>query len=503
MKKNLLTSVLLLISAFLFSQNYNAYVPGRTAFFKKKVYTNDYDVDGIRVDTSFNSGNFTVYKNYRHEFFQFSIGSCLNLHDTSWVGTSILQESNGTTAFLNKSNDTLWFIPSAGIGQDGFVFPFANGDTLHGTVTAINSQTIFSSADNVKTLQLQHRDQNGNIIADNFNGKYIQVSQNYGCILAYSWKDFPSDTNSYHLAGMNNPQEGIKLVTAADIFNWNVGDQFDWYRIIGSNPQPYATTDYYTRVITGKTVSANLDTIRYTFLENYAQRFVYTITAQHWQQTGSVTYILSYYDAWYELNRMPYEYLNGPDTINGYQDGNAFYPYNNTQYNGRLQKGYEEVGSYYYYDSATQCFQWADGPDMCDGVHTYFADGIGEVYSIGGSSGCYDNFYLVYFSKGSETWGTPNDWPVILSNQDLGSINKSPELWPNPVNDVLNVTPHVNNGTPIHYQIFSASGQLLNEQNILSSGDVFQVTVNELPAGFYIFKLETKNTNSVFRFIKE
>ncbi len=469
--RKLIPFLIFLFPLSLAAQNYAAYVPNRTAFFKQHLSAQDYNVDAISADSALTVGNFTKYHEYRHESSVSLTFSCFYLNDTGWAGKYFLQKPNGVTCFLNRYNDSIWFFPSAAIGQDGFVFSLTNGDTIHGSVISVAQQNVFGSLDSVKTMQLQKRDASGNPLADIFNGKYLQVSKNHGCLLGYAWLDFPNDTNAFQLSGMANPPEGTQMPPADSIFNFNIGDRFDFTIANNSSAQSNPTMLYYhSRTVTAKNVSANGDTVTYTFLEDYAQKIANTILAQYTGQPVNVTYIISAEDSSEEISLLPHQYAHGPDTTNGYLDGYSFFPYNNTQYNGRIQKGFSSIGAFFYYDNNSHCFLWdGDSPDVCDGHGIIFADGIGEVYGHDGSATCFNDYNLNYFSKGNETWGTPLNWSVILGTGEI-ALDENMYTWPNPVNDMLTVSFRQQPVGEITYCIYNQLGEMVsNEKTIATS----------------------------------
>ncbi|MBI3509458.1 MAG: T9SS type A sorting domain-containing protein [Bacteroidetes bacterium] len=499
MKKNLLF-IFLFVSICISAQNYNAYVPGRTAFFLLHDYSTQYHVQSIRPDTSFTLGNFTCYTDYRRDIANFLSMGCLYISDTGWAGKNIFQLSNGKTCFVSSAGDSIWFFPSAANGQDGFIVPFQNGDTLHGNIISVAQQNIIGVPDSVKTMQLQLRDAAGNPIASLFNGKYIQSAKDHGMILGYNWRDFPNDTNAYRLAGMTNPQEGIRIVTAADIFNFNIGDQFDFLIASNTDATQFPNLDqWYTRVVIAKNISANNDTITYTFNENYCRKMGNVIQGQHMNQAVNVTYILSQLDSLNYFPDQPIELVNPPDTAAGFFEWKyPDFPYNNSLYNGRMQKEFADRAWGWGYNSADHCFDFTVYPDMCDGIDMTFADGVGQVAGHDGSATCFLDYYLLYFSKGTETWGTPNDWSVILGEKEINFIHA--KAWPDPAIDILNIDFGFPVNAAISYQITDLSGRLLNEGIFSANGNVIQVPVNELPAGLYIFKGVINGQQIVLKF---
>jgi hypothetical protein len=166
-------------------------------------------------------------------------------------------------------------------------------------------------------------------------------------------------------------------------------------------------------------------------------------------------------------------------------------------------KGFYE-GYPYYWDSGQHCFVGAtlsQGP--CDGGEYAFAEGIGQVYSRTGSASCFTIYNLVYYSKGNETWGTPHNWSVILSDKEIATqMQTGMTLFPNPAEDILNAQVPDKNATKATYRIYSISGQLISQaQGDVSAGSL-QIPVNQMENGLYLLEVETENGIWTGRFAK-
>jgi hypothetical protein len=495
--KKLLLHLFVFLAAACTAQNYSTLTPGRNSSFSFRDFSGAMYCDGVRPDTVLQSAGFVEFRDYRREMpVLFFSGNCMLMRDTGWTGHRIVLESaTGSTWYFNAVNDSIYFDATAGLGQTGFFYRFPNGDKIRGTVVSVTQGTVLSATDSLHTLTLQAEDPAGSPVANDFNGKQIVISKNYGIVKSYSWNAFPNDTTSFTLHSLTNPQMGPRNVHAADIYNFDIGDQFDLFSVkapsSSADPIEYG---YISLDVTGKTVSANGDTIHYTYMREYVLKIGTTIV-QHMVNQSTETRIISRSDSLYEFKLNHLEFNNGPDTLNGYRNVQPLYPYQPGAYNNRDLRGWVSNHDTYY-DNTYSCFVDPFIPGIV-GQWT-FADGLGMVSFEGHP---YDTS-LVYYKKGAETWGTPINWSLILSDQQVISTDILVKTWPNPAGDILNAELGAAGGQPVHYQIFNSFGQLLVDQNVQAGAGVLQVPVSELPAGFYIFKAEVGGRTMISRFMR-
>lgn len=487
------------------AQDYSPIVADREAYYVVSDGMGSRKVDAIRLDSVGVSGNFISYQDYRREVASpMWSQSCLTFADTGWVGHSILVDfSSASSVFFNEQNDSIHFYHFAGIGQVGMLYVFPNGDKIEGTVVSTAASSFMSITDSVKTMSLQAFDATSTPIANDFNAKTIQLSKTRGLVRAYNWKKFPTDTLAYVLSGMNNPQEGIANQDAASIYDYTIGDRFDFETQYNSNAMSGPTTySYSTRIVTGKTISSNADTITYTYLEDFTQKIGSTIVQQYSGQTVVQTIILSFDNATYDMDLLPVEFADAPDTNSGYGATRSGWPYDATLYNGRQQKSYT-YDMWWYYSQDSSCYFPANlswGP--CDGTYREWAQGVGQVYARYGSVTCFGYYYLRYFDKGTDVWGTPHNWNVINAVPAHGAGSLPAQVWPNPATNVLNVNLAGFSGTEVTYQIYTITGQLLTEGVGIPIGGTLQMPVNQISGGIYTVVVSSESNVWTGRFVK-
>ena len=102
---------------------------------------------------------------------------------------------------------------------------------------------------------------------------------------------------------------------------------------------------------------------------------------------------------------------------------------------------------------------------------------------------------LVYFHNNKEKWG---NYPKKLVDTKETTINFSIALYPNPVQEVLQVK---NNFDPLltKYEIFDVQGTLIKESNVLQNNSI---SVSDLQKGMYILQISNNSDLYVSKFIK-
>lgn len=501
--KKLLPAIFILISTGLFAQDYRAYVPGRPAYFHWVHVPYSYnETRAIAEDTVWTSGSHRIVKSFAEEIAGSQWSGCF-LFDTTWVGYMIEQDTvTWETWFFNNESDTIRFDPAAGLGQTGFYCRMANGNVMRGIVSSVVQGTVMTVTDSIRMITLNLEDQFGSPLPSDFNGKVVSVTKQFGLLRTYKWSEFPNDTTSYSLYGMENPTQGGRIVTAQQIFDFNIGNRFDWFTAYNpSATQSPTTFYYYSRVITGKTV--NGDTVTYNYTEDVVHKFGSTVVSQSWAVPGTFTVVFSVLDSMYEFQNRPYDMIQFPDTVNMW--GSSFIyatmEYSPNLYNGRQLKGYY-YGGPFYYDTTTNCFNGSSvswGP--CDGYNEIWGEGIGEVYYRGGSATCYYTYQLVYFEKGTETWGTPHNWSVILDVPAQDVVSDGNIVYPNPATDFIFVN-FPQSISLVNYQIYNNCGQLVSSGSTVTAGGKAQIPVNQLASGAYSLVFESNGQQQYSRFVK-
>jgi hypothetical protein len=83
---------------------------------------------------------------------------------------------------------------------------------------------------------------------------------------------------------------------------------------------------------------------------------------------------------------------------------------------------------------------------------------------------------------------------TLLAAEDVKKVNI--EIFPNPVNDILNITKVSNNAT---FTIYNITGQIISKGKVINN----KVDVASLAKGVYMIDVSEKGTTSKLKFIKK
>jgi len=288
----------------------------------------------------------------------------------------------------------------------------------------------------------------------------------------------------YSLAGKTTPVMGIKPFGWADVYYLQFGDIFHYHGFQHNNG--YGPEWWQIQQVISKTVSSNGDTLTYQF-DNCK------LTNNPWPtphvekiyDTISTTIILSTLDSGISIYRLPMEFYR----IGESYDSHAAAYLRTTDYNGRMV---QSIDDYAYDTQDDTCWGY-----VFEGMYApeYYSPGLGQTGYITEwfeSPVMYDwENHLVYFEKGSETWGTPvsQDCSTLLGEKQVTGSNDIPVMvTPNPVDQSAMITvPGIMEGQQITVIMYDELGNKVLRQQLHSPLYVFNR--NDLPVGLYFVVL--------------
>lgn len=248
--------MLFFVPLLLNAQDYKLFNTHRETYFINA----ENEIQAIRIDSALALGADSVFKNFQSFTISLYHSPCLS----SWIGSKIVKQADGTHFCFNSQKDSIKFLPFALLNQHWKMYIYPNKMYLKAQVVKIAAETFLGITDSVKTIRFSQFDSSGNAIANmQFSKTEFKLSKNHGLIQGYNLYNFPVDTSAYSICGMNNPVVGMQNLTAKEVFNYNVGDEFHHYSSSTNIPYYGDYISSRTKVLS-KTISANGDSIIYT-----------------------------------------------------------------------------------------------------------------------------------------------------------------------------------------------------------------------------------------------
>ncbi|MBI3509459.1 MAG: T9SS type A sorting domain-containing protein [Bacteroidetes bacterium] len=472
------------------AQNYSPFVFSQTSVYQRGIIYNFNSTPTyyhmFRADTMYTQGTDTIYRNYRT--FDYTNMYCASTHDTNVVADKVVLRNNGDLLFFNAGNDTILVKRNASVGDAWHLFNFPNGDYLEATLSSISFQNVVTAMDSVKIISLQAKNSSGNNINNIFNGNEIWLSKDHGLAKFYTTLDFPNDVTEFTLAGMN--AAGTPALTHDFIYNFNVGDDFQWTG--GWNQMMSGSfNDYKEWKVISKYISANSDTTIYKFDEMHLEKFYQytpnydsTITFIHDTVTQYVIVSLKDY-----IDSLTYSPLFTPFSGAGYA-----LQYIDTTYHSRLKK---RVDPYYFGNSTDTCVYYPVG--LCVSEESTYAAGLGLIKITNDDpTWCYHED-MNWFQKNPEQWGTPFDWSVLLGTNEISIHKNNIHVYPVPATGVINISFDGSTTNSI-YELENVFGERVATGIV--PGNNFPLDISTLANGTYFITIINSQGKTTLRFVK-
>ncbi|MFK7950633.1 MAG: T9SS type A sorting domain-containing protein [Saprospiraceae bacterium] len=484
-----------LISVPVFSQNYRTVLTDSEVYYDfQSVYAWDETYRMIKPDSITVVSNDTIV---HHQFnFQFrqeatydsiiqNYNYCYISADTGFLGYKTILQADGMDIYFNNNDDSIFINTTANLNDTWAFYTYNNGNYFEAKVTEHKTETFLGLTDSVKVITIQAMDILGNSIFGNNENVELTISKNYGIIKGFSLFEFPFYTNiqnfdnyfsgSINIEGIQHLGVGVNDFTAADVYDFDNGDEFHRVRFsyYNSSGQPtYLIDQIYTKMfINSKSYSINNDTVFYDITlhkvsYNSGETFLDTI---YWGDT-TIFYDIS---PNHFLNTKTLNYSTEDTTLVVLNLAN-FFPF----YRNKLAK----------------IISSRSGINEINGCPILTSPGLGYgtnlFYKGLGSEWYYNDFLysaskeLVYYKKGNIQNGIPINFDNIVSTKSIKENNFPLKVFPNPTNNLLNFqfTEPINN---TEIRIYSSIGQLILNQNVTDTN--IQFNVSDWTKGVYFY----------------
>lgn len=485
MKNYYLFLLFILIKSYVASaQNYSPIVSGNTSLFED----NSTYLAALHIDSTTSDAKGTAY-HFLKTWQPYGSG-CLDYHNATWPGAKCIKNNN-TYYFFNVNLDTIYFESLTEVNDSWIFYKYTNGDYIEATVTAKDQKKFLGLTDSVKTISLQRKDLNGNNLYSNMNGSFLEISKYYGFTDVLGFSTFPNLSaplpNTHgrlKLVGLTSPQVGTQLITSNDIFNYDIGDVFHYDSLYYSSTNIYQNNRQEKSICTilGKNISTNTDTVTYK-IARVSDIEIFN------GQTHVQTNIYGKKDTIIEKHVLN-EPLHYPEqAIPTFNPSLSMerrpFPMYRLMHNGTYTNRLQFYPSYYFPFYDGQC--WS--ARAIDPTPTFiYAEGLGLVeYNENPFDEIRNQDYkrLVYYKKGSETWGAPLVLSIYSQIED-----KSFLLFPNPLKQGESLHYKLGDFQVTEVSIYNSTGNKV----LKPSFTAYTVDVSSFPCGLYVIQfLNDKN----------
>jgi|GEM_PF-1840604 len=431
-----------------------------------------------RVDSAWASGSDSIFMSF--PVIQQLDYDCYSPTEGSWTGRMTVVKPDGDDVFINYRYDSIIIRTTAGVGDSWLMCDSGN---VTATVIAIKDTNLLGLNDSVKVISLSSS-------LSYINGTKLLLSKHYGLIKMPELFNFPDDPwgyqhLTYSLKGMSNPQVGVQNLSRRETYTYDIGDEFHRYHYdeSGGWSMAYRENESWAiyRVLE-KVTTASPDTLMYRFERCMKQHNYYSDTDTLsdlftlFHDTLLITHVLNNTDA---LN---FDQLPGEPAYNNY---NQLYEHTmNLHTSGKRGKSYPDTDETYW---LVNPLCWSPPiVDACVG-RTYYYDGIYGpdyycaywVYII--------NTQLVYYKKGSETWGTPYDCGTILSDDFNEEVTaRMVTVSPNPATDHIEIALK-NLNAALSFELYNLTGNVV--KSFLITEPTTTISCSDLNAGLYLYRI--------------
>lgn len=404
-----------------------------------------------------------------------TVYACGIKNGPSWMGYSIHELTSGTTWLFNFDNDSIRIDQLASFGQSWTMMSLAGGGSISATVDSLFITTVAGITDSVKQIKLTALDSVGGINALHaLHQKTIWISKSNGLFRALSFRELPQHAQLNRIAP-------IPMATFGDIYNFDIGDEFEYYNFCSDAFGHFTPPGYTYYKIISKWNNLAMDSVFYerevrtkTFQPNPTPPPLYNEVFTYTTDTVSYTNLSTpLYTEVPEQNTIqhliPYNYF-----------GVYFFGSDTAQFFGRPVYG--EIGG--FYDVIDSCIQFNNFEPIF--YHEKIATGLGKTLSSSdfrshGNNYCESS--LIWYHKGSEIFG---NYVSVITGIENPNNQNAVVIYPNPSRNQCSLMLDPKSYNSI--ELFSAKGEKLKVWN--KPGTITVVDLSEFSAGAYFFSIK-------------
>jgi len=485
-----LWGILVTISEIARAQNYEAVKTDASYYFYDSSANH---LIAVKIDSVAQSGDDILYFNFP-QIRPNEDAFCHIPNGASWLGDPVTQKPGGIFLFRTidsqsgNQTDTMVIKTQSSLNETWKFsnFPFSN-DIIEAQVIAIANTTFLGIVDSVKIITLTRKDAAGLVVPDAINDEEIRLSKNYGLIRLPKFDDFNEYIRFYEITGKTNPETGNINPDLGSVYDFEVGDEIhtryfsNWYNYTTS------TEKWTIKRVTGKSISPTNDWKAYKYDICFLKTFK---TSPEWipeNETGHQ----SVADTIFLNSAFAVEFARQPDQT-------FFDPASNWMLSTTAVLKLQRTAKFLNYNYP---FSPNYPPDSC--WNMVLVDGACDPYYIKGLGGpyydCPSNLFwyslveeVIYYKKGSETWGTPLNCDSLLQvGTEEYDIKEDVKFYPNPTTGKVTITLPAATKFPCELLLTDISGRVA-DIFILSSNTQF-IDITDLKPGLYFARLVYEN----------
>jgi len=181
---------------------------------------------------------------------------CALENGPSWLGQHIDEMGNGSNYFFNANGDSILVRSNAQPGDSWDFFHLDNGKIV-ARLDSITFATQAGISDSAMYIALQAYDSTGAPVGNPSNGLNLVLSRSHGFFTTIAFREFPNPV-------LMSLREPVPMPSKADIYDFDVNDQFEYMHICYDPFFNHPPPDYQYYKILAKNFSAGLDSVIYT-----------------------------------------------------------------------------------------------------------------------------------------------------------------------------------------------------------------------------------------------
>lgn len=468
--KNIYTLSFILFSFVAVAQDYQLFnADSKKVFMTSDIYASSYSLAFDSVSVSPSGEMYFPYKKLafwlggvQSECIVWS-GECYERNSPGWMGNYILHNQDDQYMFLNYAGDTLLFdFTLAPIESHTFYQDSIQRFSISQAAIPMDTIQFGNVVDSVRIFHVSHTDLQGNFINSPLNNFEIIIGKQLGLINFFSIHDFPMVLTPLYLMGNSNPAAGIYQLTNEIVYDYQAGDEFQYFEYYYSWPPTPFDYRRYTK-LTCLERNETADSLKYLFRrESFkidSTLVTYDTITTNYLRNGIIAQI-------------PFDFLNDSLYYTTLFTENQIIDENIWTYTAMSQPAY------------TLC--------PYDGLWCYFEYDYFETvdYSIGlGQTGYswesvhlypYMGSELVYYKKN----GTSHGQEMIVGVKDP-LIDDMTLVIPNPAHNQFRVTGSYTGNATLY--ILDTKGKILMTVSNYKKGE--EVDIAGLEPGLYIITL--------------